>query len=81
MILDGHKLIRETVSGGVQLYDLRRDPAEQDDIAKKCPDVSERLARYLDEWERQHRTRTEREEMEGRREHEHLGRLRTLGYL
>ena len=79
VLAGGYKLIREMVSGRVQLYDLGRDPAEQDNVAAEHPDVCERLAQDLDAWRRQQRTRTEPEDEEGRREH--LERLRTLGYL
>ena len=75
----GYKLIREMVSGRVQLYDLGRDPAEQDNVAAEQPEVCERLTQLLDAWGTRQRPQAEPEDEEERREH--LERLRTLGYL
>lgn len=44
------KLIRNLWTGQEQLFDLKRDPDEQVDIAKKEPKVVKDLEAHLDEW-------------------------------
>ena len=42
------KLIRDDVSGKIELYDLTRDPHERQDVADRLPDVVESLLRELE---------------------------------
>jgi arylsulfatase A-like enzyme len=44
------KLIRRERSGRSELYDLRRDPGELQDVSRHHPDVVDRLERVLSEW-------------------------------
>ncbi len=74
-----YKLIRDDVTGEVELYDLRADPGERSNVAASKPDVA---ARYGDLLER-HRARVTRERAAtGERElgAEDLEMLSGLGY-
>ncbi len=42
------KLIRDNVSGEIELYDLTRDPHEQQNLADRLPDIVESLLRELE---------------------------------
>lgn len=43
-----YRLIRETPSGDVELFDVREDPLEQRNIAPEHPDIVEELSRQLE---------------------------------
>jgi arylsulfatase A-like enzyme len=42
------KLVRDAVSGAVELYDLEQDPAERRDLSEQRPELRERLGSLLD---------------------------------
>jgi arylsulfatase A-like enzyme len=47
---DGYKLIYDTVSGAVELYDLRTDPAEQVNLAGQEPEIAGAMLAELETW-------------------------------
>jgi len=48
-VLDGDwKIVRETVSGAFQLYDVYTDPTESSDVAAQNPSVVEAMEVYID---------------------------------
>ncbi len=59
----------------VQLYDLRRDPLEREDLAEQMPAEVERLTKILQEWEQNHPVRAEAMDTEADQE-----RFNALGY-
>ncbi len=51
VILDGeHKLITRPQDGSVELYNLRQDPYEANDLAESMPDLAGELKAKLDAW-------------------------------
>jgi arylsulfatase A-like enzyme len=80
VIVGQYKLIRDTVSGAVELYDVIEDPEEQRNIAIESPEVVARLTAHFDE-----RTETRKTSRVARPETvpqspEQLEQLRALGY-
>lgn len=59
----------------VQLYDLKRDPLEREDLAAQMPAEVERLTKILEAWEQRHPVRAESSETDADQE-----RFKALGY-
>jgi len=73
------KLIRDDLSGGIELYDLAADPGEQRDLASVRPDVAAVMGRALEEHTRAAGVgRLESHDVE--LSPQKLERLRSLGY-
>jgi len=49
LIVDGKKLIRDDPTGALELYDLARDPAEQQDLSEQDPRLTAELLALLEE--------------------------------
>jgi arylsulfatase A-like enzyme len=47
---DGYKLILDVVDGELQLYDLETDPAEQEDVSGRQPQVLASMKSELESW-------------------------------
>jgi arylsulfatase A-like enzyme len=41
--------------GAIELYDLRADPGERENVAERQPDLAATLGAALDRWRQQHR--------------------------
>ena len=79
--LDGWKLILHPESGREELYDLRADPGERNDLAGAKPDVQARLKARLAEWmERMAAEKAVREEGRSLSPRE-VEALKSLGYI
>jgi hypothetical protein len=50
VVFEGHKLIWHEGSGRFELYDLQKDPLEQQNLAGQLPEVALRLRRTIGEW-------------------------------
>ena len=86
---DGWKLIQNTAlkanddRGEFELFDIRVDPLNQNNLAARHPDIVERLARDIDKWRR----RAEDEQIPSEAgsldslSPEDVQRLRSLGYI
>ncbi|MBW2444685.1 MAG: sulfatase [Deltaproteobacteria bacterium] len=72
------KLILSPGEQGFELYDLSRDPGEQDNLAGLRPDVVERLNQRLDGWQRSQRVHTA---APAAPDEDAQQRLRALGYV
>jgi arylsulfatase A-like enzyme len=75
------KLIRDEEDvGALELYDLRADPGEHENVAASHPDVVERLSVELDAW-RGHWLGDAGRHQSLEQGDEHLEQLRALGYI
>src|SRR2546426_5195183 len=87
IVLDGWKLIHNTQRADgrpeFELYDERKDPLNQHDVAAQRPDIVGRLGARLDKWRRQAEAARLKPDSEaaGSLSGEELKRLRSLGYI
>ena len=65
-----------------ELYDLRRDPTEQVDLASLEPETARALEQVLRDWESSHRPRASRQPQRSGESHQELLRqMKVLGYV
>jgi len=87
LLLDGWKLIHNTKRHGgrpeFELYDHRRDPLDQQDMASTHPEIVLKLTRELEKWhEKVQAARLKADEASSEAmSQEDLDRLRSLGYV
>jgi arylsulfatase len=74
-----HKLIRNVVTGRLELFNLAEDPGEHRNLAHERPAVASRLVHLLDEWRAQQHLHGSPASPRVRQES--LDRLKALGYL
>jgi arylsulfatase A-like enzyme len=74
-----HKLIWRG-GGRVELFDVERDPGEENDLAESLPELTGQLQALLDAWMADHRTEEATPRFESQ-DGESLERLRALGYI
>jgi len=76
------KLVVRPGAGGVELYDVRRDPREQLDVAIERPEHVEQLRGLLADFEKaSQRLRQSGADAQADLSPEHVERLRALGYI
>jgi arylsulfatase A-like enzyme len=75
-----YKAIRNRVTGHTRLFDVARDPAEKHDLARKKPQLTQRLNALLESWlarpTYKQRQARERKARKRRRDHKRHRRLR-----
>jgi arylsulfatase A-like enzyme len=77
-----HHLLLNTKTGATELYDVRNDPLEQDDIAASKPPVLEIMAGLLHSWQEEVASSTvDRSGEPAPLDEETLEQLRQLGYV
>jgi arylsulfatase A-like enzyme len=74
------KLIDNTASGFIELFDMVNDPGEQENLARGRPDIVEELAQRVEAFKARHRA-PKRKSSKQELDPEEIKHLKALGYL